>query len=158
MNKRRPAKSKMNKPNEKEQLGDSDLEHRLLESLIEPLRTTERREQSLAATKESHEAIEQALASPVVLAGIAKAQNAFVVEQWPSLLRNLFEAARKGEAWAWKILLDVAGVAEQLRAACGDAEAGSSAEVGLGLPSEIRALLSRTDEEAEIPDSAAPGE
>jgi len=158
MNKRRPAKSKMNKPHEKEQLGDSDLEHRLLDSLIEPLRTTERRKQSLAATRESHAAIEQALACPVVLGGIAKAQNAFVVEQWPSLLRNLFEAAEQGQSWAWKILLDVAGVAEQLRAACGDVEAGSGAEAELGLPKEIRALLSRADEETEIPDSAAPGE
>jgi len=158
MNKRRPAKSKMNKPHEKELLGDSDLEHRLLESLIEPLRTTERREQSLAATRESNEAIEQALASPCVLGGLAKAQNAFVVEQWPSLLRKLFDAATKGEAWAWKILLDVAGVAEQLRAACGDVEAGSGSEAEVGLPKEIRALLSRADEETEIPDSAATGD
>ncbi len=154
MNKRRPAKSKMNKPHEKEQLGDSDLEHRLLESLIEPLRTTERREQSLAATGKSHEVVEQALASPAVLSGIAKAQNAFVVEHWPWLLRKLFDAAKEHEAWAWKILLDVAGVAEQLRIASGEVDSDLTAELERSLPEEVRALMRRTDAEPSHSDSS----
>lgn len=153
MNKTKPAQPRMNKPQVRKQVEDRSLEHRLLESLIEPLRTTERREQSLAATKESHEAIEQALASPVVLGGIAKAQNAFVVEQWPSLLRKLFDAAGKGEAWAWKILLDVAGVADQLRIASGETDSDLSAELERSLPEEIRTLMRRTDAEPSHSDS-----
>jgi len=88
---------------------------------------------------------------------MAKAQNAFVVEQWPWLLAKLFTAAEKGQAWAWRILLDVAGVSDQLRAACG-AEARSGSKEDMALPREICALLSQTDEESEISDSAASAE
>jgi hypothetical protein len=149
MNKTKPAKGKTGTPDQKKHADDRSAEQRLLDCLVEPLRTTEERDQSRAATHESDEAVEQMLASPVILSNIAKAQNAFVAEHWPRLLRKLFDAAKKGEAWAWKILLDVAGVAEQLRIASGDEEASSA------LPKEICALLSRADEQAKIPDSDA---
>lgn len=159
MKKPKPTKAKTNQSEETKPQENGSVEQRLLDCLVEPLRTTDQRKRSLAATGKSDEVVEQALASPAVLGGIAKAQNAFVVEHWPTLLRKLFDAAAQGESWAWKILLDVAGVAEQLRAACAGAGAGAEgSESELGLPKEIRALLSRADEEAEISDSVSSAE
>jgi len=140
-------------PSKREQ-PEGSIEQRLLRCLVEPLRKTERRKQSLESTGGSDETVEQALASPVVLGGIAKAQNAFVVEHWPSLLKKLFAAAEEGEAWAWKILLDVAGVAEQLRAASGEMDSDLRAELDQSLPAEIRALMRTTDAEPSHSDSS----
>jgi hypothetical protein len=153
MNKPKPVKGNAVTPGQKQKADNRSAEQRLLDCLVEPLRTTDEREQSRTVTHESHEVIEQMLGSPMVLSGIAKAQNAFVVEHWPRLLRELFDAAKERQAWAWKILLDVAGVAEQLRIASGEMDSDLRAELDRSLPEEIRTLMRRTDAESSHSDS-----
>ena len=136
------------KPKRRKPLAGSALEERLLELIVKPLRSTDRRKEHREETGAGDDAIEHALGSSTVLSGVAHAQNAFTVEHWPVLLHKLFEAAEKKEAWAWRILLDVAGVAEQLRAASGEITAESAAAFDQTLPPEIRELLKRADEDA----------
>lgn len=69
------------------------------------------------ATQLSDEQIERALLSPEIDALLRDVQRAWVRERWPALLRSLFDAARQGQSWAWRVLLEATGLGEQLRGA-----------------------------------------
>jgi hypothetical protein len=121
-----------------------DPETRVLNHLVARLRKTKERGELLEAAQTTNEAVERLLMSPRVLEGVAAAQNAFLIEHWPDLLKELFSAAQKKESWAWRILLDVAGISAQLRAACGSPG-----------PSDAPPLED-TDEDAATPGFAEP--
>jgi hypothetical protein len=67
--------------------------------------------------------IECALRDSDVSGKLREIERAWVQERWPQLLRRLFAAAERGEAWAWRVLLDNTDLGERLRAASAPAPA-----------------------------------
>jgi transposase len=80
-------------------------------------RKSEERDKLRRATQLSDEQIERALLSPKLDALLRDVRRAWAREQWPALLRSLFDAARQGQSWAWRVLLEATGIGEELRAA-----------------------------------------
>jgi hypothetical protein len=80
-------------------------------------RGSEERQKLRRATRLTDDQIESALLSPILDALLRDVQQAWVRERWPALLQRLFNGARNGESWAWRVLLEATGLGEQLRAA-----------------------------------------
>lgn len=80
-------------------------------------RTSEERKKLRRATRLSDEQIERALLSPKLDALLRDVRQAWVRERWPELLRSLFDAARQGQSWAWRVLLEATDLGEELRTA-----------------------------------------
>jgi hypothetical protein len=99
------------------------LEAVIVETLLAPLRSTKERKRIRAKRRSSHKAVEQALLSAKVRRALENGLSAYVSEQTLPILEQIFNAARAKEAWACKVVLELARISDGLNSSRATSEA-----------------------------------
>jgi len=98
---------------------------RVTDVLLTSFRDTDVRKKTLARTEDNHQDVEAKLLSPGIRVELYKGIAACLQERAAILLVRILEAAEAKEAWACKVILDLAGIPQALQAALGAAEASA---------------------------------
>jgi hypothetical protein len=93
--------------------------------LLTSFRDTDVRKKTLARTKDNHQDVEAKLLSPGIRIELYKGIAACLQERAAVLLVRILKAAEAKEAWACKLILDLAGIPQALQAVLGAAEASA---------------------------------
>jgi hypothetical protein len=129
----------------------SEAAHCIVGAVTLRLRNSAERQQVIAQTSESHEAIEKQLAQGPARQDIATAACAYLLEQLPGVLHALLDQALSGNASACKIALEMAGFDDYAKRALAQLE--NSEEYG---PFEQTMLRSLREQIESMPDRPDP--
>lgn len=103
--------------NRPRKLSQSELQQHVAERLLAPLRDNKIRRGIKQSCTNPDPEIETALCAAAVAAQLRPPIRAYIKEQTTTLIARLFRSAEAREAWAWKIILEVSGLAEVFREA-----------------------------------------
>lgn len=103
--------------NRPRKLSQSELQQHIAERLLAPLRDNKTRQDIKKFCTNPDSEIETALCGAAMAARLHLPIRAYVMEQTTTLLKELFCGAEAREAWAWRIILEVSGLAECFREA-----------------------------------------
>lgn len=97
--------------------GEETHETKVAAVLNSKLRLSDVRGELRSKTRATDEELEKLLNSPSLQRRVRAVMAAYIQEQLPDLVVFLVGQAREKQAWAWKVLLEVTGLSEVLRAA-----------------------------------------
>ncbi len=147
---------------EQVQMGSSvfrtELERAVFSEVTESLYTTEARKKiNKKHPAASNDEIDAVLISPGMKRQISQSVEAFLQQQLPALLEKIFQQASEGQSWACKLVLELTGIAELLRAAVSQAEGEIQemqviSELEKGLVESFRQLVAGEGREEAQPD------
>jgi len=149
---------------EQVQMGPSvfrtELERVVFSVVTTPLYTTEARKTICKGRPFSNEEIDAVLISPEMRRQISRSIEAFLQQQLPVLLEKIFKQADEGQSWACKLVLELTGIAELLRAAVSQAEGEIQemqviSELEKGLVESFRQLVVGEGREEVQPDGGS---
>ena len=108
----------------------------------------------------SNDEIDAVLNSPEMRRQISRSIEAFLQQQLPILLEKIFKQADEGQSWACKLVLELTGIAELLRAAVSRAEGELEetqviSELERGLVESFRQLVAGEGKEEVQPDGGS---
>ena len=95
----------------------TELERVVFSVVTTPLYATEARKTICKGRPFSNDEIDAVLISPEMKRQISQAVEAFLQQQLQALLEKIFKQADEGQSWACKLVLELTGIAELLRAA-----------------------------------------
>ena len=104
---------------------ETELERSVFAVVTDSLyKTTERAQIQKLHSAASKDEIDAVLTSPAMKRRISQSVEAFLQQQLPALLNKIFRQADEGQSWACKVVLELTGIAELLRAAVSRADGG----------------------------------
>ncbi len=98
-------------------LSRRELVKHVADHLLKVLRENEVRMTIKGNCANTDEEIEAVLRTPSLGKILRQPVEAFIVERTTQLIKRLFESAVTGEAWAWRVILEVSGLADHFREA-----------------------------------------
>ena len=136
----------------------TELEQNIFSLVAQPLYETKERKQIRTKGLASDEEIDAVLTSPEMKRALRRSVEAFLQQQLPSTLGRIFEGAEGKEAWACRLILELTGIADLLRAAVSQTEgeiqeARVISELERGLVESFRQLVKGEGREEEMEDN-----